>query len=233
MFRRLLIAGALLLATLPLALAHEHVEVADGRYELTFGWRTEPAFVGEPNGLDLKIDRLAASDVHAGEDDHESDHGNETSDEGHAAGERTPVLGQTDELTVTYEYAGKTFEPLNLRAAFGRPGWYTADITPTRPGVYTIHVTGTIEGHAVDVRVEPHEVEDLDETSFPEADPPYYELVAKVAELEAKVAKLETDARTQIENPPPTTDAKNDAPAAGAVAALGVILFVGLALRRR
>ena len=212
--RRVLAVAALLLAAAPTAFAHEHVQVGDGKYELTIGWRNEPAFVGEPNGLDLKVARVT-----------------EEADEGHAHADDV-VLGAEQNLTVTYEYGGKTFSPVDFRPAFGRPGWYTAEITPTRAGVYTLHINGTIEGTPVDVRVEPHEVADLDDTSFPERDPLPHEVAEQLADLEARVAKLEADVQAQIENPPAPEDVK-PAPAAGLLGAVAVALIVGAVLRRR
>lgn len=226
MSRSLLLAASALLALAGSALAHEHVTVGD-KYELTVGWASEPAYAGVPNGLDLKVARLAEDHGHDAEGD---DHDPANATHEHAA-EPQVVSGAHETLTVTYEYGGKKFQPVDFRPAFGRPGWYTADITPTRPGVYTIHLTGTIEGVEVDARISPHEVADLDETSFPEDDPAGYEIAATVKDLQARVAKLEADVQAQIENPPRPTDAKAS-PGAG-LGIVAVALIVGVVLRRR
>lgn len=214
---------ALLLAVATTASAHEHVTVAD-KYELTVGWRVEPPFAGQPNGLDLKVEKLGEDEGHEEGDGHDADH---------HAGARGVVLDAHEDLTVTYEYGGKTFEPVDFRPAFGRPGWYTGEITPTRPGVYLIHITGTIEGTPVDVRVEPHEIESPDTTSFPEQDAPGYELAERIADLETRVAKLEADLQTRIEDPHPMGETENRSPSAGVLGAASVALIAALALRSR
>lgn len=224
MLRQALLALALLLTTLPVAVAHEHVQVGDGRYELTVGWVNEPSYVGLPNGLDLKVARLGEA-----ADGHGDDHGDD-----HAHAEAGVVENAHLNLTVTYEYGGKTFQPLDFRPAFGRPGWYTADITPTRPGIYTVHIAGTIEGVPVDVRVEPAEIEDLEASSFPEADPAYHELAAKVEDLEARLARLEADTAAQIRDPPAADDIEGrDTPAVGLAGVVALAFIVALTLRRR
>jgi hypothetical protein len=123
LFRRVLIppltALAVLLATAGLAAAHEHRHV--GEYELVVGFRSEPAYVGLLNGLDLQV----------------HDHDGE------------PVEGLADALNVTILYGDQSQE-LTLRAVWGRPGVYTADVIPTETGTYSFHITGMIEGEAVD-----------------------------------------------------------------------------------
>ncbi|HLE96489.1 MAG TPA: hypothetical protein VI997_03890 [Candidatus Thermoplasmatota archaeon] len=246
-----LAVSTLLLAFLPTAAGHEHVEAGDGKYELTVGWRDEPPFAGIPNGLDLKV-----ALKHVEGDEHEIGEAEEAGHDGEAAeGEMAPaedahdegveeaehthedehvILGAHEDLTVTYEYATKTFQPLDFRPAFGRPGWYTAEITPTRAGVYKIHIAGTIEGTPVDVTVEPHEVEDLDETSFPETDPTTAKLAKDIAGLDARLSKLEVDTAAQIANPPPVVEQPaKDAPSPTVLGAVAAAFMAALALRRR
>lgn len=216
---RALLACVLVAALAAPAAAHLHVPVGDA-YELTVGWTNEPPYVGIPNGLDLKVGRVLEA-----EDGHEHD-------AGHEHGDEAVVLGAEQNLTVTYSYGGKTFSPVDFRAAFGRPGWYTADITPTRPGVYTVHVTGDVEGTPVDVTVEPHEVEDLDDTSFPEKDAAGYETAAKLAALEARVSKLEADVQAQIDDPRDPVETPNETPLAGLLAVLALAGAAAFARRR-
>jgi hypothetical protein len=146
-FRRLIsvsIAAILLLALAMTASAHEHREVGD--YEFTVGFTGEPALVGEPNGLDLRV---------------QLGHG----DDG------TPVEGLQESLQAEITFGGETRE-LPLRARFGMPGAYTSDIIPTAEGAYTFRIFGTIEGMDVDESFTSGpdtfaEVESTDEISFP------------------------------------------------------------------
>lgn len=112
----------LLLGLAATASAHEHREV--GEYELTVGFAEEPALINEPNGLSL--------DVQLGH-----------SDDG------TPVEGLQETLDAEITYAGET-KNLELRARFGQPGAYIADVFPTAEGAYTFRIFGTIEGIEID-----------------------------------------------------------------------------------
>ena len=124
--RRLTVAGltALIAFALSAAVAgaHEHREVGD--YELTVGFTNEPAITDSPNGLDLRV---------------QLGHG----DEG------TPVEGLAETLQAEIIFGGETRE-LELRAAFGEPGSYVADVIPTEPGAYSFHIFGTVEGTEID-----------------------------------------------------------------------------------
>jgi hypothetical protein len=105
------------------ALAHGGVEV--GEYELVIGFLHEPAYAGEPNGLDLRV-------AH------------------HETGE--PVAGLEDTLHAEIIFGSHSRE-LDLRPQFGQAGAYTADVLPTVPGDYTFRVWGEIDGTPVDVEM--------------------------------------------------------------------------------
>jgi hypothetical protein len=223
-----LIAPALavfsLLAAAGAAAAHEHVTVANGKYEFIVGWKNEPVYAGVKNGLDLGVNRVLGET-------------GQVDSEGNPVLKTEPIPGLVGNLTATYEIAGKTFTPPDWRAQFGRNGWYTAEITPTREGEYTIHVVGNIEGNPIDVRVKPHEVEALEETMFPEKDLSPEEASAKIADLEQQVGGLKTELaalKTKAQSGP--TPAVKDATATPgfgvALAALGAV-GVALALRKR
>ncbi len=134
-FHRRLLAGivpAALLASLalvPAASAHEGTEVGD--YLVKVGWLIEPAYVGQPNAVQITI-------VH------------------HA--DAKPVIDlAADALTVVVSTAGTDSPALALEPAFdniemtGPLGEYDAALVPTAPGDYGFHVTGSIHGTAVDL----------------------------------------------------------------------------------
>ncbi|MEX2314122.1 MAG: hypothetical protein WD628_00290, partial [Thermomicrobiales bacterium] len=138
------LAFVLLIALAMTASAHEHREVGD--YELTVGFSVEPALINEPNGLSLA--------VQVG-----------TEDDG------PPVEGLQETLEAEVTYAGET-KPLELRARFGQPGSYIADVFPTAEGAYTFRIFGTIEGMEIDESFTSgpetfSEVESTDEIAFP------------------------------------------------------------------
>ena len=136
-----------LVATFPLAVqpasAHEHVTV--GEYELTVGWRDEPAVAGYVNGLDLGIQHRFPN------------------------GTTVWVVGVAGNLTVVLstgpKNASKALEP-----QFGREGWYTFDVIPTRVGTYHVRLMGTLGSTPVDVTVDLDDVSPASDLAFPTSD---------------------------------------------------------------
>ena len=107
------------------ASAHERRTV--GAYNFAVGWGDEPAYTAFKNSVQVTV----------------------TEANGGAA-----VTDIADGLTVEVSKgADKVKLPIvaNFRVgAFGTPGDYRAWVTPTRPGSYAFHFTGTIRGQAVD-----------------------------------------------------------------------------------
>jgi hypothetical protein len=120
-FYLLLCIFVVLLASHQSAAAHGHTEV--GNYELVIGFHNEPAYQGEPNGLDLFVT-------------------NTTTDE--------RVNGLEETLRVEIIYGGSKKE-LQIEPQFGQDGAYTAHVIPSETGDYTWHIFGTIEDTPVDV----------------------------------------------------------------------------------
>jgi hypothetical protein len=137
------------------ASAHGSTQVGD--YELVIGFHNEPAYQGEPNGLDLFVTNTATNE---------------------------PVNGLEDTLQVEIIY-GASRQELPLQAQFGQEGAYRADILPTEAGDYTWHIWGEIEGIPVDVSMTSSpdtfgSVEPKSEFSFPAAEPTSNELREQV-----------------------------------------------------
>ncbi len=103
--------------------AHEGREVGDGKYEIVFGWRSEPAYTNLLNGPELEINM----------------HG----------GDEQPVEGADETLQIEVSYGGKS-KVLKLRAVWNSPGNYTADLIPTQAGDYSFHLTGKIGDTEID-----------------------------------------------------------------------------------
>lgn len=113
--------AALLLAQTQATYAHGHLEV--GKYELVIGFKNEPAFNGELNGLDLRV-----TNSETGE----------------------PVTGLADTLQAELTF-GSSSRVLEIRGVWGQDGAYTADVLPVEAGDYTWRIFGDIEGTPVDV----------------------------------------------------------------------------------
>lgn len=148
----LILFGALLLPHI--ALAHGRTEV--GNYQFVIGFRNEPAYQGEPNGLDLRVTDKTTNE---------------------------PVTGLEETLRVEIIF-GSSKKELPLRARFGAEGSYTADVVPTEAGDYTWHIWGDVNGTPVDISMTSspetfHAVRPLAEHSFPAQEPSTTELRAE------------------------------------------------------
>src|SRR3712207_3968541 len=116
-----LFAALFAMSTSSIVLAHGHTTVGD--YELVIGFRNEPAYQGEPNGLDLFVTNTKT-------------------------GEKVNDLADTLKAEIIF---GGTKKELEIRAKWGEDGAYTADVLPTQAGDYTWHIWGDIKGTPVDV----------------------------------------------------------------------------------
>ena len=114
-------ATALFLAVLiapSISFAHERRTVGGGKYDVVVGWDSEPAFVGEKNAASIRISK-------AGTDPAE------------------PITGAERTLKVDIRQGAQTRQ-FALRSVFGQPGYYVADLLPTRDGDFQWTFTGTI-----------------------------------------------------------------------------------------
>ena len=156
--------AAVLSLTVGTVLAHEGRPVGD--YNINVGWIVEPAYEGFPNGVEVRVIKVAGSDGddHHGEstasaDDH---HGESTASADHHHGESTSAaddhhgdsgavegLQNTLQVEVVYVPTGAS-RVVNLSADADSPGRYTVDLIPSAPGVYEMRVFGAIEGMLVD-----------------------------------------------------------------------------------
>jgi hypothetical protein len=154
----LCITALCLLALASPAMAHE--TRTEGGVRAVVGWATEPAYVGYPNAVQLRLSN-----------------GN------------TPIadLG-ADELKVEVLFGDQKTAALPLEPAFNSPGEYRAPLMPTRPGDYSFHFFGTIKGQPYDQTFKSGE-ETFDapknpaDVSFPAKDPTAGELAARVEQL--------------------------------------------------
>jgi hypothetical protein len=159
----LLGTGSLLVLATP---ASAHVDEEVGHFEIAIGFAEEPAYAGQPNGVQMFLNE----------------------------GDR-PVTDLGDELQVTIAVGDQTSEPLTFEPAFevgefGTPGDYRANFVPSQPGTYTFHVTGTFHGQKFDVDVTSGpktfgDVEDIASASFPQVTAPSNEELATRINQEA------------------------------------------------
>jgi hypothetical protein len=107
-----------LLAAPSAALAHERRTIAGGKYDVVVGWDAEPAFVNQHNAAGIRISKAGTNPAE-------------------------PVLGAEKTLRVELRQGSQTRQ-FALRAVFGQPGYYVADIVPTRAGDYVWTFSGSI-----------------------------------------------------------------------------------------
>ncbi len=108
----------LIFAAANIVLGHEGRTI--GPYDAEVGWRTEPAFAGQINGVDLVVMK-----------------------------DKKPVQDVEKTLQLEVIFGGKS-KVFSLEPDENSPGHYSAAILPTRPGDYTFHFTGKIGDTQVD-----------------------------------------------------------------------------------
>jgi hypothetical protein len=136
-----------------------HEPVTVGEYHLLVGWRQEPAIAGVLNGLDLQI----------------------------LNGTMAPVLGAEQTLNATLS-TGPASVNKGLEPQFGRDGWYTFDVIPTRLGAYSVRIYGTLPTTAVNVSVILDDVSAAGDFAFPVPDPTARDLQTQIASLQSQLA---------------------------------------------
>jgi hypothetical protein len=161
------LAGTVLLVA-PTAV-HAHETVQRGDLEIVVGFGTEPAYLGQPNSVQVVLT-----------------HGEE------------PVVDLGDTLAVEVSYGDEppvelALEPNFAVGAYGEPGDYRAWLIPTAAGPYTIHLSGTIDGEDVDETVTSgpdtfSEVESGSEIMYPVEAPATTDLVERIERESARVA---------------------------------------------
>jgi len=118
---RLLAASLAVFLTLVVAApALAHEARTVNGYDFEVGLINEPVFVGDKSGLEFF--------VHKGD---------------------APVAGLDQTLKAQVIYQGQTRD-LPITAREDAPGAYESQFIPTAAGPYTFHLTGTIEGKAID-----------------------------------------------------------------------------------
>jgi hypothetical protein len=148
------------------ALAHEHRDVAGGKYDFAVGFINEPALQNEPNGIDLTVLDKAT---------------------------QQPVEGVEKTLKASVAFGGGQAREFPLRPRFRMPGMYTADLIPTRNGSYIFTFSGTINGDQINEKFESgpgrfNDVQSASELQFPVANPAPSELQAQLGEARQQAA---------------------------------------------
>lgn len=158
-------------------LAHEGRSVGGGAFKVECGWGVEPAHSNVMNSVQFFLN-----------DSHDK-----------------PVTDAGEALHVVVSFGTQKSDELVLKPAFGpgygTPGEYDAAIIPTRPGTYSLHVTGTVRNTKIDETFTSSDktfddVAPATEIEFPVKDPTPDELAAKVDRLGPRVEAAQAQAKT-------------------------------------
>jgi hypothetical protein len=180
-FRLLPAAAAALGLALAVAIpASAHEVRTVGAYQFTVGWLHEPAYADEQNAVQFLL---------------KDSKGN-------------PVTTLGDSLKVEVVYQGTKMPALSLEPTFdpdtglGMPGEYLASLIPTRPGNYTFHFTGAINGQAVDQSFTSgpntfDEVRQPNAVEFPAQDPSRSQISQRLDQLNARLASAQANVQNE------------------------------------
>ena len=163
---RVTVLGAVLALFVSVGAVSAH-EVRDvGEVTFVVGFLDEPVFSGDKSGLDLRVSRGEA-----------------------------PVEGLEETLTAEVIFGDETRD-LEISAVFGEPGAYRSVFFPTAAGSYTFHISGEVDGVAIDELFTsgPDTFADIGEVTvgqFPVAYPPTGDVV-RDAEAGAAAATTAT-----------------------------------------
>jgi hypothetical protein len=205
-----LAAAAAIALALPAAPAAAHEQRHVNGNDVVVGWLEEPAFAGFLNAVQL----IAARGGQPVED---------------ARLEVEVVFGGPDNAQRT--------DPMPLEPAFGAPGEYHATLIPTRPGRYTFHITGTMNGPVDELFTSGpetfSEIEEVSGVQFPVQDPSAGELGEAVTQLQGEVDEARAAAEEARDRAGAAeaelAAAREDATSAEDAAGLARILAIGAA----
>jgi hypothetical protein len=193
--------------------AFAHAERSAGPFDYEIGFGTEPAYVDQPNSVELILNKNGK-----------------------------PVNDMTDQLKVSVSFGDQStdlsFEP-NFEA--GGDGDYRAWFVPSQPGKYTFHLTGKLDGTTFDETVTSgpdtfDEVQSIADASFPQVQAPTTDELATKIDQEATRSQAQTtsmQAEVASANDAAST-AKNVAIVGVVLGAIGIIAAIAaLATRKR
>jgi hypothetical protein len=160
-----------LLSTPGISFALERRTIAGGKYDVVVGWDIEPTYVNQRNAAGIRISKAGTNPAE-------------------------PVTGADKTLKIQIHQGAQT-RLFELRTVFGQPGYYVADIVPTRAGDYVWTLTGNIGADQISESFDSADgkfdaVDASSDIEFPVAapDPDQVRLQLQAAESVAERAQL-------------------------------------------
>jgi hypothetical protein len=165
---------AMLLALLvapSISLAHERRTLANGKYDVVVGWDVEPAYANQKNAAGIRISKAGSNPAE-------------------------PITGAEKTLSVDIRQ-GATTRTFPLRAVFGQPGYYLADLLPTRDGDYQLTFKGSIGEDQINEKFDTadgkfNKVEASTDLQFPVAAPDAVQMNADLQAARTTAAAAQT-----------------------------------------
>ena len=150
-------------------MAHVEIDVGDGQYVMEVGFRDEPAYLGQPNALALRVEE-------------------------YATGGTEPV---NDLAATLAAEVSKDGQAMTLPLVPVGEGEYEAAFVPTAAGDYTFRISGAIGEATVNESVTSgpttfNSVEPLSTIEFPQSLPDPVQLQTAVAEANAAASTART-----------------------------------------
>jgi len=151
--------------------AHERRAIGAGKYDVVVGWDTEPAYVSQKNAASIRISRSGTNPAE-------------------------PITGAEKTLKVEIRQGAQT-KAFDLRAAFGQPGYYQADIVPTRDGDYVWTFVGSIGSDQINEKFDTADgkfnaVQPETDLQFPIAAPDPAQIVSELQSARAAAQSAQT-----------------------------------------
>ena len=188
--------------------AHERRQV--GNYVMRVGWADEPTFAGTQNGVQLLLSDASGK----------------------------PITDLPEDLKVELIFGAQKMGPLTLDAAFGknfgRPGDFRAALIPTRPGNYTFHFIGSLNGQHIDQSFTSSDktfdpVQEAAAIEFPAKDPSPGQIAEKLDRLNSRVEAMQASAQDAVAS----ARQARVLGAAGIVAGIAGLIAAAASYRRR
>jgi hypothetical protein len=173
--KRLMAIGSVVLCAVLIApstsFAHERRTLGAGKYDVVVGWDTEPAYVSQKNAASVRISKSGTNPAE-------------------------PVTGAEKTLKVEIRQGAQT-KSFDLRAAFGQPGYYLADLVPTRDGDYVLTFVGAIGSDQINEKFDTADgkfdaVKPATDVQFPIAAPEPAQIVAELQGTRAAAQTAQT-----------------------------------------
>lgn len=165
-----IITAACLVLSAPTALAHTTVSV--GPYDIEVGWGLEPPVVGIWNTFVFHVTESGAQE-----------------------GVKTGVINAFKDMRATATFGGAT-KMLEVNSDV-RPGYYFANVIPTRTGSFSVLLEGEISGTVVDVDVPIEDVESTALLDFPTLESTSNQdvdaLKAAITSMQADIDRMEAE----------------------------------------